>query len=324
MNNTHHNAEDRALENQRQLGQTPDQKEYNENHYESDEQGDYDLTPKQIDSQIHLKIKKVPTSTSAFSFNRTIVNFATSEYIDTCNEGKVITFDSGEHTNRRKYVEALLSYLINVRGTPAIALSALNSQFTKYYLSKLPVFLQSRVNDLSVFHLYTSAVNHVRELVNLMFSDLRYHTTIDNFMFSLKSLESKLIKALNSAGFMVILDRSLVSTYLYNNAISAQIPKSQSLGCVFEFLDINSLDNFAPFASFYVDSSVNTKSSFLKGEYSLEKARNVLYDSYDFMNYAIKQLVPKLKKAVPGMVILEDGKSFQQNMSIIKQNLKEI
>jgi len=212
-------------------------------------------------------------------------------YYNALNECKVITFDSGEVAPRRKFISAALKYCINYKGLPTVVLSAIDPQITLAFLMKTPVVIREKVLEIGLFHVYIDMVTRTREMMQKLYVSPYYRRYMEYYFCSLRSIEADLIQKLHSKGLVVILDRSIISSWLYNKSMG---PKDQ-IGTAWD--QVFDISHFRPLCCFFIHSPLD-KSSGDIGEASL-------YDADPGINFEVRSHIPGLKKHLPYLVEIE-------------------
>ena len=126
------------------------------------------------------------------------------------------------------------------------------------------------------------------------------------FFCAIRAIETDLIKEINKLNILCILDRSIISNYLYYKAITLNSPNAPNWPSLFD------LNDFKPLNAFYVHSEQTTE-KFIHGS---------MYDSEIGINYTLRGILPQIKNLIPNLVELESYNTFEQNMKLIKETLK--
>lgn len=151
----------------------------------------------------------------------------------------IISFDSGEGSDRRKLIQALMRYLLVVKGVPVLAISV-DPRVTKSYTSILPPILRSKVVGLGSFHLFLDVSQKVSELQQSLYLSPVKRQIIYNMYQSLyKPIQDSLITDLKGLGIKVILDRSPLSNYAYTACLSEDVSKPIMVQKAKEYLERN-------------------------------------------------------------------------------------
>lgn len=242
--------------------------------------------------------------------HQSFVDYSTGEYYKSISDGTVISFDSGENSLRRKYINGTLLYLLNVKGKPTIVLSTVDPSVTKSFLCKLPQNLRTQILNIGIFHLYLEVLGKFREILEFLYISNSYRKYIELFFCSMRSIEVDVLNEFKKLNLVVLLDRSIISSFIYNKALANSVKTGWS--------DIFDLSQFKPYKSFFIHS--NLKDQVLDQYFS----KDILYDQDKTLNYRIKGILPQVKKKLPQLIEIELYNSFEENMKNIKSHLEDL
>lgn len=235
------------------------------------------------------------------------MDYSSKKYYTIIRDAKIITFDSGQASLRRNYIDSTLSYLINIKGIPSVVISTLDPAVTRLFLNKIPQNLRSKILNIGLFHTYLKVQEHFRSILEELCISKQYRPYIQMFFSALRSIETDLLAELSRLGILILLDRSMVSNFLYVKALT----QNQKGG--WEWDELYNLQEFKPYYSFYVHSK-DTKESFKLGS---------MYDTEEGINDILRTMLPFVKKKID-VVELESLNTFEQNMEIIRSTISSL
>jgi len=161
-------------------------------------------------------------------------------------EDSIIAIDSGEGSARRKIIQGLIIHMIGVHGKKCISLS-IDPNITRAYLALLPARLKEIVFKTGSFQIYLTVSSLIRELHDQLYlnpsnNKLIYHLYRD----VLYPLQDQVIRDLQSKEFLIILDRSRISTYAYYCSIPSlsSPPISETLQEAKTYLENNHIMSY--------------------------------------------------------------------------------
>ena len=235
------------------------------------------------------------------------MDYSSKKYYTVIRDSKIITFDSGESTLRRKYLESTLAHVLNIKGVPCVVISTLDPTVTKLFLNKIPQNIRSKILNIGLFHTYLRVQEQFRSILEELCISKEYRPYMQMFFSALRSIQTDLLTELSRLGILVLLDRSMISNYLYVKALT-QHQKGN-----WDWSELYNLDEFRPYFSFYVHAKD------LPGSFKLGS----MYDSEEGINDSLRTMLPFVKKKVP-LVELDSVNTFEQNMEIIRSTLSSI
>ena len=254
-------------------------------------------------SNPELRLNSSSNNSSEYKF----MDYSTRKYYTVIRDAKIITFDSGESSQRRKYLESTLLYLINIKGVPSMVLSTLDPVITKLFLNKIPQNLRSKILNIGLFHTYLKVQESFRKILEELCISKDYRPYMEMFFSATRCIETDLLHEISKLGILVILDRSLISNYLYVNALS------HSQKSNWDWSESYNLDEFKPYFSFYVHS-VDHRDGFKFGS---------MYDSEEGINDSLRLFLPFIKKKI-NLVELESINTFEENMNTVRKKLNSL
>lgn len=139
-------------------------------------------------------------------------------------KNKYITVDSGERSQRKEYIRALLKHYNFTLGRPTIALSQVNPQNTRNFLLILPRKLRAKILSIGHYHTFISITEHTRSIIELLYLDDSNREYINQLIDFIQNLTLKLVDQLNKEGIFVILDRSVLTNYAYTSVLNTHRP----------------------------------------------------------------------------------------------------
>ena len=130
-------------------------------------------------------------------------------------KNNILSVESGEGAFRRPIIQGLIIQLIGVHGKKCIGLS-IDPQITKAYLALLPSRLKQRIYSLGSFQTFLTVSAYVRDLHEELFlNPENNHLIYELYTKILFPIQERLIEDLKKQQFVVILDRSKLSSYAY-------------------------------------------------------------------------------------------------------------
>lgn len=260
----------------------------------------------QITSNPQLRLPREGDSDSSKGYP--FMDYSSKKYYTIIKESKIITFDSGESSNRRDYIAATLSYLLNIKGIPSVVLSTLDPTVTRLFLNRIPQNLRRKILNIGLFHTYLKVQQNFRSILEQLCLSKEYRPYMELFFSAMRSIETDLLKQISDLGVLCILDRSLVSNYLYAKIIT------ENQKVQWNWDQIYNLREFKPYYSFFIHSLSDKPTSFNLGS---------MYDTEEGINQSLRGVLPLIKKDVP-IVELDTHLTFEQNMSVIKSTLANL
>ena len=196
-----------------------------------------------------------------------------------------------------------------VKGIPVLAISPINPEITKNYLSILPPFLKKKVYNLGSYYTLTHSASKIREVLDFLESspeDGAIVSARDGLFTVLHTLANNLVEDLLKLGFKVILDRSPISHYGYNSCIYHKEDPEK----VKELLKEN-------VAYFFIESPKRYISDLRSAKF------------YDMiapeLNLKLKHWVKGVNTKIGGLIhILSSEESFEENFDKIKKALQNL
>ena len=229
-------------------------------------------------------------------------------YYSSIKEGTVISFDSGEGSRRREFISATLRYLQNYKGIPTVVLSSTDQTIIKAFLLKIPVAIRDKVLSIGLFQLYLDLLKKTKEITCQLYLSPKYRAYLQCYMSSLRAVETDLIKQLTKLGITVILDRSILSSWLYNECIG----KSEKLACSWN--ELFNISDFRPTCAFFIHSVVPK-------DIPSVTVQTRLYDADPTINYELRSTLPKLKKLCPMLAQIPEYLPFKEGFAKIMADL---
>lgn len=237
------------------------------------------------------------------------------EFIKSC-----IIFDSGEFSRRSEYICHTLDYLNYERGLVTVAISSTSATKNTLYMSYLPDTVRSVIYNMGIFHTYQKFIKLYEEALNLLYVDNKYCPVIEYMAISVRSLQLQLmIKLKQVLRCNIILDRSLLSSYLYSKTLT----KDQNIS------DYAYVTNMEPIHSFFITSAKDiqvTKSVTSLKTY--DRVKNINDQLYNKL-YQLQCDVPNFKKLCKLKIIRESDdltaeENLKKNLEYIKTILDDI
>jgi hypothetical protein len=260
--------------------------------------------------EVYLNLNQNHLKNQAYGIYK-FLDYNSKEYLQILRQYKVITFDSGEHSRRREYIQNTLYYLLNFKGIPTVVLS-MNSEITRNFLNRIPNPLREKILNIGLFHTYLQVLDDVRSILKTLHVNQNYRLYIDSFLVCVRSIEIDLIKKLSGLGLLCILDRSIISDFLYSRSLLKDL-KDYDRRRILLHAQYD-LAEFKPYASFYVHSE----------DVVVDIKRGEIYDFDPQININLKSNLSLIKEKVPHLVELEVLDSFEENMKKIKNVLQDL
>lgn len=228
-----------------------------------------------------------------------------------------IVFDSGQFSHRSEYICNLIDYLNTEKGIISIALSSTSASKNTLYMSRLPDAIRARIHSLGLYHVYQTYVKLFSETLETLYVDPSVCSVIQYAALAVRQLQVKLIRALKAKlNCVIILDRSLFSSYLYTKTLT----KDANLS------DYVFFTNMRPLKLFFITSSRQKEQ---------EKSHQAwqTYDNLKNMNQQLYQKLYDLECVVPDfkdlMTIVHEAGTpldgdLDANMDFIKSHINQV
>lgn len=189
-----------------------------------------------------------------------------------------IVFESSEFSNRSEYICKTLEYLTLERGVVTIALSSTSSTKNTLYMSRVPEYIRSKVYNLGIYHTYQYCLGLFSKILDCLYLDSKLISVISVLTASMRELQLNLITQIKTLfNCLIILDRSLLTTYLYAKTVSKDT----------EFLDRSFIKKMIPKKIFFITSSKKVEKNLAFRDFSA-------YDNFKRFNFLLSSTLISL------------------------------
>ena len=198
-----------------------------------------------------------------------------------------------------------------------VALSTTNARKNTLYMSYLPESIRTAIYNLGVYHTYQRYLQIYSQMLELLHVDNKYVPSLEYMALSVRSLQVQLMYKIKELikNCTFILDRSLLSSYLYSKTLT----KNHNIS------DHHYVTNLEPKMAFFITSAKDTEVaqnvSSLQTYDRIKNINDLLYNKL----YQLECEVEDFKKRYPLVLIREDKEvSGEANTDANTEYIKKI